>query len=100
MLGVRLLSVHLMDILAYGGYPEGVYLMGVDLSARNCYLILPPGPPFRYTTVLGGVVCYGGPEWFRVSHFSFWRYVVVWGGGRAGTCAEGNRDSLRQPAKI
>src|ERR1700722_1337201 len=42
------------------GYPVVVYLMGVDLSGRNCY----PTPAY-HCVGWHMVVCYGGPEWFR-----------------------------------
>jgi hypothetical protein len=53
-MGRHLVGVHLM------GYPVVVYLMGVDLSGRNCY----PTPAY-HCVGWHMVVFYGGPEWFR-----------------------------------
>jgi hypothetical protein len=46
-----IVGVHLMGI---------PYLMGVDLSGRNCY----PTPAYHYVE-WHMVVCYGGLKWFR-----------------------------------
>jgi hypothetical protein len=49
---------HLMGV-----YPVGVDLMGVDLSGPK----LPPAHiPAYHCVGWHVVVCYGGPEWFRL----------------------------------